>query len=596
MADHPVRPPGLLRWLTTTDHKDIGILYMVTSGLFFAVAGLLAMVMRAELTQPGLQLVDRATYNELFTMHGTAMIFFFATPMVVGLANYLLPLQIGASDVAYPRLNALTYWLFVMGGLIVFSGFLTSGGAASFGWTGYAPLNQTTYSPQVGTDLWIAGLFLSGISTILGSINFIATIYGMRAPGMSLLRMPIFTWNMLVTSVLILFTFPVLSASLGALFIDRAIGGHLFDPAQGGDPILWQHLFWFFGHPEVYIIVLPFFGIVTEIIPVFSRKPVFGYRGFVFATMLIAFYSFAVWAHHMFTTGAVNNLFFTFTSFLIAVPTGVKFFNWIATMWRGKLTFQTPMLFCMGFLFMFLIGGVTGIFLASPPIDYGVHDTYYVVAHFHYTIFGGSVFAMFAGIYFWMPKFSGRMMSEGLGKLHFWMMIAGFNMTFFPMHQMGINGMVRRVPNYPPGDGLEGLNLLSTIGSVLLALSLCVFVANLVRSARRGKAADDDPWGANSLEWATSSPPPMHNFRSLPPIRSERPVFDARHPSQAVAKVESVRIPQLEDVPVALVSLQPVFVAIGAAAICTGLVFGAWLWLPGALIVLGAGGRWIGEI
>ena len=527
------RPRGLLRWLTTTDHKDIGILYMVTAGVFFAVAGLLAMVMRAELTQPGLQIVDRSTYNQLFTMHGTAMIFFFATPMVVGLANYLIPLQIGAPDVAYPRLNALTYWLFAIGGVIVFSGFLTSGGAAAFGWTGYAPLNSATYSPQAGTDLWIVGLFLAGLSSIFGAINFIATIYGMRAPGMTMLRLPIFTWNMLVTAALILFTFPVLSASLGALFVDRTMGGGLFDPARGGDPILWQHLFWFFGHPEVYIIVLPFFGIVTEVIPVFSRKPVFGYRGFVFATLLIGAYSFSVWAHHMFTTGAINNLFFTFTSFLIAVPTGVKFFNWIATMWRGKLTFETPMLFCIGFLFMFLMGGVTGIFLAAPPIDYAVHDTYYVVAHFHYTIFGGSVFAMFAGLYFWMPKFSGRMMNERLGKVHFWMMLIGFNLTFFPMHQLGIDGMARRVADYPAGAGYGDLNVVSTIGSVLLALSMLAFLVNLVRSLRVGTPAIADPWAANSLEWATSSPPPHHNFTSLPPIRSERPVFDARHPGLA---------------------------------------------------------------
>jgi cytochrome c oxidase subunit 1 len=526
-------PRGLVRWLTTTDHKDIGILYMVTAGVFFAVAGLLAMVMRAELTQPGLQVVDRSTYNQLFTMHGTAMIFFFATPMAIGLANYLVPLQIGARDVAFPRLNALTYWLFLAGGLIVFSGFMTSGGAAAFGWTGYAPLSNSVFSPSTGTDLWIVGLFLSGVSTILGAVNLIATTLGMRASGMTMLRMPIFTWNMLVTSALILFTFPVVSAALGALFVDRTLGGHFFDPAAGGDPILWQHLFWFFGHPEVYIIILPFFGIITEVIPVFSRKPLFGYRGFVFATLLIAAYSFSVWAHHMFTTGAVDNLFFAFTSFLIAVPTGVKFFNWIATMWRGKLTFETPMLFAIGFLLMFLMGGITGIFLASPPIDYAVHDTYYVVAHFHYTIFGGSVFAMFAGLYFWMPKFSGRMMNETLGKIHFWMMILGFNLTFGPMHQLGIDGMARRVADYPAADGYGDLNVVATVGSVILALSLAVFLINLIRSLRTGTPATDDPWGGYSLEWATGSPPPHGNFTALPPIRSVRPVFDARHPLQA---------------------------------------------------------------
>ena len=530
---HPPEPRGVVAWLTTVDHKKIGILYLVTAIGFFIASGILSLLMRAELAQPGLQLMERDTYNQLFTIHGTGMMFLFATPVAAGLANYFVPLHIGAPDVAFPRLNALTYWLYLLGGLVVFSGFLTETGAAAFGWTAYAPLSDSTYSPGPGADLWIVGLILVGTSSILGAVNLMATIFGMRAPGMTMFRLPIFVWNIIVTMALIMFSFPVLTAALAALFIDRNLGGGFFDPSQGGDPILYQHLFWFFGHPEVYIVILPFFGVVTEIIPVFSRKPLFGYRGFVFATLLIGAYSFSVWAHHMFTTGAVDNPFFSATSMLIAVPTGVKFFNWISTMWRGKLRFPTPMLFCMGFLFMFLIGGITGIFVASPPIDYAVHDTYYVVAHFHYTLFGGSVFAIFAAFYYWIPKMSGRMMNERLGKLHFWLMLIGFNLTFFPMHQLGIDGMPRRVADYAPGTGFETLNSLATTGSGILALSIVVFIANFAVSMKRGAVAGDDPWESNTLEWATTSPPPHHNFTSLPPIRSERPVFDARHRTES---------------------------------------------------------------
>jgi cytochrome c oxidase subunit 1 len=529
VAGHDHEPRGIASWLTTVDHKRIGILYLVTAVAFFLISGSLSLLMRAELAQPGLQLMDESTYNQLFTMHGTGMMFLFATPVVAGLANYFVPLHIGAPDVAFPRLNALTYWLYVLGGIVVFSGFLTASGAASFGWTAYAPLSGSTYSPGAGVDLWIIGLAIVGTSSILGAVNLMATIFGMRAPGMTMFRLPIFVWNIIVTMTLIMFSFPVLTAALAALFIDRNFGGGFFDPAQGGDPVLWQHLFWFFGHPEVYIVILPFFGVVTEIIPVFSRKPLFGYRGFVFATLLIGAYSFSVWAHHMFTTGAVDNPFFSATSMLIAVPTGVKFFNWISTMWRGKLTFPTPMLFCMGFLFMFLVGGITGIFVASPPIDYAVHDTYYVVAHFHYTLFGGSVFAIFASFYYWIPKMSGRLMNERFGKVHFWLMLIGFNLTFFPMHQLGLDGMPRRVADYPAESGFDTFNALSTFGSGILAVSIVVFIVNFLFSMKKGKVAGDDPWGGNTLEWATTSPPPPHNFRRLPPIRSERPVFDERH-------------------------------------------------------------------
>ena len=522
---------GIVDYVTTTDHKKVGLLYIFAALVFFLVSGALSLLMRAELTEPGLQFVDRSTYDQLFTMHGTGMIFFFAAPVAIGLANFFVPLQIGAPDVAFPRLNALTFWLFLFGGLTAFSGFLSASGAAAFGWTGYAPLSEATWSPGTGADLWIMGLIMSGASGILSALNFVATVFTMRAPGMTMFRLPIFTWNILVTSLLILLTFPVLTAALAMLFIDRTVGGSFFDPASGGSAILWQHLFWFFGPPEVYILILPFFGIVTEIIPVFSGKRVFGYRGFVFATMLIGALSFSVWAHHMFATGVVSNLFFAITSLAIAIPTGVKFFNWIASMWRGRLRFQTPMLFCIGFLFMFLIGGITGPFLASPAIDYAVTDTYYVVAHFHYVLFGGSVFAAFAGFYFWMPKMTGRLLSERLGKWHFWLMLIGMNLTFFPMHQLGLDGMPRRVADYPADAGWTALNQLITVGSVIIAISILIFAANVVVSVflRRGAVAPSDPWGGYSLEWWTSSPPPPHNFTSLPPIRSERPVYDAHH-------------------------------------------------------------------
>jgi cytochrome c oxidase subunit I len=528
-VESPPRRGMVVDWLTTTDHKKVGILYMATAMTFFVVSGMLALGMRAELAQPGLQLVDREAYNQLFTMHGTGMLFFFGTPMVLGLANYFTPLQIGAPDVAFPRVNAFGYWLTLLGALTAFSGFLTAAGAAAFGWTGYVPLSDSTYSPGAGGDLWIVGLALTGTAGILGAVNLLATIFGMRAPGMTMFRMSIFNWNIVVTCALIMFSFPALTAALAMLFIDRNLGGHFFDAAAGGDPVLFQHLFWFFGHPEVYILILPFFGIVTEIIPVFSRKPVFGYRGFVLATLLIGVYSISVWAHHMFTTDAVSNPFFGATSMLIAVPTGIKFFNWIATMWRGKITFQSPMLFCMGFLLMFLIGGVTGVFLASAPIDFAVHDTYYVVAHFHYTLFGGSVFALFAGLYFWLPKVTGRMLNEGLATLQFWIMLVGFNLTFFPQFQLGLDGMQRRIADYSTETGYASGNLASTLGAMIIGLSIVVFLVNVVTSMRAGKPAGDDPWEGNSLEWATTSPPPQHNFHSLPPVRSERPVFDARH-------------------------------------------------------------------
>jgi cytochrome c oxidase subunit 1 len=523
-----------LRWLTTTDHKVIGNLYLVTAFGFFLAGGIMAMLMRAELARPGLQFLTSEQYNQLFTMHGTIMLLLFATPTFTGFANAVMPLQIGAPDVAFPRLNAFTYWVFLFGGLMVLSGFLTRGGAASFGWFAYAPLNDAVHSPGAGGDLWAMGLVVAGLSTILGSVNFITTIVCLRAPGMTMFRMPIFTWNVLFTSILALFAFPVLTAALCALEADRRFGAHVFDAANGG-PILWQHLFWFFGHPEVYIVALPFFGIISEVLPVFSRKPVFGYAGLVGATISIAGLSAVVWAHHMFVTGQVLLPFFSLMSFLIAVPTGVKFFNWTGTMWQGSLSFEAPMMFSIGFLVTFLFGGLTGVLLASPPIDFHVTDSYFVVAHLHYVLFGTVVFSTFAGFYFWWPKWTGRMLDERLGRIHFWTLFVGFHTTFLLQHWLGAQGMPRRYADYLASDGFTTLNTVSTIGAFLLGMSTLPFLYNVWWTAKYGeRVVEDDPWGfGRSLEWATSCPPPRHNFNALPRIRSESPAFDLHHPAVA---------------------------------------------------------------
>lgn len=538
------RSPGALavKWITSTDHKTIGYMYLIVSFAFFLLAGVMALAIRAELAIPGLQFVTNDQYNQLFTMHGTIMLFLFATPLFVGFGNVIMPLQIGAPDVAFPRLNMFSFYLFLFGGLIVCAGYLTPGGAADFGWFAYTPLSLKEFSPQIGADFWIMGLALGGLGTILGAVNFITTIYTMRAPGMTMFRMPIFTWNILLTSVLVLMAFPVLAAALVVLETDRTFGSQVF-AAENGGAILWQHLFWFFGHPEVYILALPFFGIVSEILPVFSRKPIFGYKGLVFATIAIAGLSMAVWAHHMYVTGAVYLPFFAFMTMLIAVPTGVKFFNWIGTMWRGSVSLETPMLWSIGFLVTFLFGGLTGVILAAPTLDFHVSDTYFVVAHFHYVVFGTVVFAMFAGFYFWWPKWTGKMLDEKLGKLHFWWLFIGFHTTFLVQHWLGVEGMPRRYSDYLASDGFTDLNIVSSVGAVLLGSSMIPFFINVWKTRNAPKVEVDDPWGwGASLEWATSCPPPRHNFHVIPRIRSERPAFDLHHPQEAGLALESEQV------------------------------------------------------
>jgi cytochrome c oxidase subunit 1 len=527
----------IVRWLTSTDHKVIGHLYVITSLVYFVIGGIMALIIRMQLFAPGMEvLATKEQYNQMFTMHGTIMLLMVATPLFAGLANELIPLQIGAPDVAFPRLNMLSYWLYFFGSLIAIAAFLTPQGAASFGWFSYTPLSSGTYSPGLGGNMWVLGLAMSGFGSILGAVNFITTIITMRAPGMTMFRMSIFTWNILVTSILVILVFPVFASALFGLAADRVFGAHVYDPATGG-AMLWQHLFWFFGHPEVYILALPFFGVISEVIPVFSRKPIFGYKTLVYATLAIGALSMTVWAHHMYVTGSVLLPFFALMTMLIAVPTGVKIFNWIGTMWRGSVTFETPMMFSLGFIFNFIFGGLTGVIMASPPLDFHLSDTYFIVAHFHYVIVGGLVFGLFAGIYFWWPKWTGKMLNERLGQWHFWLFLVGFNMTFLIQHWIGVVGMPRRYATYLPEDGITWMNQLSTVGSFVMAVSLVPWLLNIYLTARFApKVTVNDPWGyGRSLEWATSCPPPRHNFTSIPRIRSESPAFDLNHPEFAPA-------------------------------------------------------------
>ena len=549
-ADYPLaqprsderRLPVLLQlhdWVVTVDHKRLGLMYICTGLVFFVVAGLEASVMRWQLAFPHHGVVSPAVFNRLFTMHGTTMVFLVGMPIILGMANYLVPLMIGARDLAFPRLNAFGFWLSLFSGALLYFSYLGgeglsgAGTAPDVGWFAYAPLTERAFSRGHSTDYWTLSVLVGGIGSIATSINIVTTVLCMRCKGMTLARLPLFVWLLLVVAVMILFAMPPLTAAQVMLLLDRYLGAHFFDTQAGGSAVLWQHFFWIFGHPEVYILMLPGFAAASEIIPVFSRKPIFGYAAMVGATVSIGFISMGVWAHHMFAVGmsATANSFFAASTMLIAVPTGIKIFNWLATMYGGKIRFATPMLFCTGFLFQFLCAGLTGVMLAAAPFDWQLSDSYFVVAHFHYVLIGGLLFTIFAAMHYWFPKATGKMLSETLGRWHFWLLVIGFNLTFGPQHMLGILGMPRRIYTYAPGRGWELWNLLSSIGVVFQGLAILFFVWNVIRALRQGAPAGDDPWDAWTLEWTTTSPPPEYNFETLPEVRSRRPLWDIKHPN-----------------------------------------------------------------
>jgi cytochrome c oxidase subunit 1 len=590
---------GLWSWLTTVDHKRIGILYGATAFLFFLLAGIEALLIRVQLMEPNNTFLAPDTYNQLFTMHGTTMIFLVVFPLGVAFLNYIIPLQLGARDVAFPRLNAFSYWVFLLGGLFLNAGFLF-GAAPNTGWFGYANLTSRQYSPGMNVDFWALTLLqLVGVSSLAAGVNFFVTILNMRAPGMTLMRMPMFAWMSLFTQVLTLLAFPVFAVALILLTFDRFLGTHFYVPSGGGDPLLWQHLFWIFGHPEVYILVLPAFGIISEILPVFSGKPLFGYAAMVFSGAFIAFISYGVWGHHMFATGMgpIADTAFSLSTMVIAIPTGVKIFNWLGTIWGGSIQYRVPMYFALAFIAMFIIGGLSGVMHASPPADLQQTDTYFVVAHFHYVLFGGSLFALTAGAYYWWPKMFGRMLDERLGKLHFWLMLIGFNLTFFPMHILGLNGMPRRVYTYPEGLGFETLNRVETAGSLILALSFLVFIVNIIKTWRGHPNAPADPWNGATLEWSIPSPPQEWNFNEIPVINSRDPVWQLKRehggplPEPPRVSGKGIHLPAP--------SYWPLVTAIGVLGIFVGVMLlpevGLWGIAAGLVILFFGVFNWVFE-
>ena len=533
-------PRGFFAWVSSVDHKKIGLMYLMTCLAFFVLAGFMATVMRTQLMRPNNHLLSPAAYNQLFTMHGTTMIFLVLVPALIGLATYVMPLMIGARDMAFPRLNQFSYWIFLFGALLLYYSFFAHGGPDA-GWFAYTPLSEKAYSFTQGMTYWALGLLVVGVGTVAAGINQIVTIFNLRTEGMTIRRLPLFVWMVLVNSFLIIFALPALNAAQIMLLLDRLMHASFFTASTGGSPILWEHYFWIFGHPEVYIMVLPAFGVISEVIPVFSRKPIFGYAFLAASTVAIGFLSFSVWVHHMFAVGLSFPIYYAFAagSLLIAVPTGVKIFNWIATMWGGSLVFSTAMLFSMAFIVEFTMGGLSGVIFAAVPLDWQLTDTYFVVAHFHYVLFGGTALALFSAAYYWFPKMTGRLLDERLGKLNFALIFVGFNMAFFLQHFAGMAGMPRRVYTFPPLPWLPILNLLSTIGAYIIAFGVLVFLINIFVSLRRGAPAGDNPWDAWSLEWATTSPPPEHNFERVPPVRGRRPLYDLAHPEPAASGKES---------------------------------------------------------
>ncbi len=526
-------------WVTTVDHKKIGIMYILMAVVFLVIGGIEAILMRWQLFYPRNTVLGPDVFNQLFTIHGTTMVFMMGMPILIGMGNYLVPLMIGARDMAFPRLNAMGFWATLFGGLLVYSSYLT-GGAPAIGWFALAPLTENTFARSAATDLWALGLIVNGVGTIAGGVNFIATILGMRAPGMQLRKVPFFVWTILWTAVQIVIAIPPLTAALVMVLLDRNLGAHFFDPQNGGSALMWQHMFWFFGHPEVYILILPVFGMISEIIPVFSRKVLFGYEFMAAATAAITFISMGVWAHHMFTVGMgrFENLFFVASSLLVSVPTGIKFFNWLATMYGGRIRFASPMLYAFGFLSMFLIGGLTGIMLAAAPFDFQLNDSYFVVGHFHWVLIGGTVFGTLGGLHYWYPKVTGRMLSERLARWQFWLLYIGFFITFGAMHISGILGMPRRIYTYDADRGWTIWNQLTTVGALIQVPSFLLLVFNLFWSYWHGERAGDDPWNAWTLEWSTTSPPPAYNFEEIPTVRSRRPLWDLKHPDDPDWKYE----------------------------------------------------------